>query len=171
MQDILIERAKLIDSAEQATLDRIPNTRRRTRERAIKVLTEVLDPTSEKDNVIFQTLPLEFLERGDVIWAIWYIETVGKLGKSIPLEVIQQVVEQAIDDRAECEELGDEEALHVLDTSIFSLFRMAQSHPDFLGNAELSLIIWCYEEFKWDLYKAIPNYDKAIEQGNIDWYF
>ncbi len=49
MQEILIERAKLIDTAKQNIFDGITSLRRLTRERAIQSLTELLDPQSEKD--------------------------------------------------------------------------------------------------------------------------
>ncbi len=170
MPDIPTQCADLLDSAEQVILDRIASTRRNTRERAIGTLTKSLDPQSETDKVIFQTLPLELMQRGDIIWAIWYIETIAKLGNGIALEVLRQVVEKAIDERMECDELGDVESSHVVDSSILSLFRSLQSYIDTWESSELHLLMGYYQESKWNLYKAIPYYDRAIEEGSIDGY-
>lgn len=104
------------------------------------------------------------------MWAIWYIETIWKLGNSISFEVLTQVVEKAISERIECEELNDDESLYAIDSSIFSLFRMAKNHSELWSYPNLNFLIWYYEESRWNSHEAITYYDRVIESGNVDGY-
>jgi hypothetical protein len=171
MQEILIERVtQLIDTAKEKIIDNIASTRRSTREKAINCLTALLDPTSEEDKIIFQTIPLELIERGEIIWAIRYIETIWKRGDTISMEVFEKVIEEYFIERFECEEAGDDESLKELDSSMRSMFHMAQRHQDLKDTSRLFLRMWRYEEIKGNPYKAISHYDSVIAKQEIDWY-
>lgn len=171
MQSILTEQASILETVKKEVLDNIGSTSRWTREKAIYILTSSLDPKSEKDNAIFQTIPLELLERGDHLWAIWYIETIGRLWNSISLEVVEKVIEWIISERKMCIEVGNQEALHALDMSLVSFIRMAKNHTSLKDSSRFHLLIWWFEEVRWNHQWAISHYTEAIERQEIQWYF
>ena len=76
MQEILKGCASILDATDTIIFDRIASTRRERRERAIDALTKDLDTSSIIDNTIIQSLPLQIAQRGDIISAIWYLETI-----------------------------------------------------------------------------------------------
>lgn len=71
--------AEILDTANPKVIDRIASTHRSTRERALFLLIGQLDPNSSSDLTVIQTLPIELLSRGDLLGALWYIETLGKM--------------------------------------------------------------------------------------------
>lgn len=169
-QDILAERAQLIDTVDPWVLDRIASTSRLTRERAIYALSSSLNPASEKDQIIFQTIPLELLERNDLFWAIWYIETIGKMGNAVSSEVLEKVCIQTLDARSRCMENWDEESIETLDLSMRALFRMIKKHPDLSQNQEILMFEWKFEEERGNLYGAISIYENGTQTWNSDAY-
>lgn len=171
MQTIIMSIDSILDTAKQEVLDNIASTSRKTRERAIYLLTSSLDTKSETDNAIFQTIPLELLERGYYLWAIWYIETIGKLWNSISQEVIEKVIEWIISKRRECIEIGDENTLRAIDKGLLYLIRMAKSHTSLNDSSKFYFLIWWFEEVRWNHEEAILNYKKVIERNDIQWYF
>lgn len=170
MQEIYPLMREILENAAPDIIDKIADIERTTRESAIGVLTAPLSFQSEQDNVIFQTLPLAFLERDDVIGALWYIETIGTLWQSISYEIFEQVCSQAFTERAFCVEAGDEVWQQNLDTSLWALFQMVQSHPELSQDSRFSLLIWELEEERWNPYEAISLYDEAIVSGMVDGY-
>lgn len=76
MQNSSERTIELIKSAEPNVLEQIASAKRSTREKAIKALTLSLDEQSETDIAVFRNIPLELMKRGDVLKAIWYMETV-----------------------------------------------------------------------------------------------
>jgi hypothetical protein len=80
-------------------LDAIGDVERSVRREAVSILETTLNPQSDEDKSILQTIPLELLERSDLIGAIWYLETTGESGNTISLEVLERVVQQAVRER------------------------------------------------------------------------
>lgn len=171
IQDILRLRADLFDSANEKILDQVAHIKRRVREKAISKLTSSLDRNPSLGGIVFQTLPIEFLERWDVIWAIWYVETIWKQWNPISLRVVEQVLSSAVKEREKAKIRWDHDIIHVIDRSIDSLFRMAKNHPQLNQESELFIFAWNYEEIKGNAYKAISLYDTAIGNANMDAYF
>lgn len=170
MQNSLERISELLNSAEPDVLERIASTKRVTRERAIRALTLSLDEESEMDIAIFQTIPLEFIKRGDIPEAVWYIETVWKTGGIISWEVITAVYTQAIQERDTYLLEKDEEAVKAISSSLDALFRMAKTHPVYKNMPELYLLMGNHEEVKEKPLNALPFYDRAMEFWLIEWY-
>jgi hypothetical protein len=63
MSDIIRRSVELLDIANERDLRSIASTQRSTREKAINSIIKPLDPLSKDDMAVFQTLPLEFLNR------------------------------------------------------------------------------------------------------------
>lgn len=151
----------LIDKVWPEIFDKIASTRRDTRERAIGTLTGSLNPLSEIDKTIYQAIPLEIAKRGDIVAAIWYIETIGNLWQPISIEVFWSIFQDAIFERNTCMENDEALAIQVIDKSIDSLFRMALKHPELREDGRLYMMFWKYQEIQWDNFKAIEYYNSA----------
>ena len=75
MQEVLQKMSELMNSVPEKTLYHIANTRRSIRERALKIITQGLDLETEEGKSIMQAIPFEFINRDDIMGALWYIET------------------------------------------------------------------------------------------------
>ncbi|MFA6091289.1 MAG: hypothetical protein WC774_05970, partial [Candidatus Gracilibacteria bacterium] len=170
MQNILEKRAELINQVGPQVLDAIGDVERSVRREAVSILETTLNPQSDEDKSILQTIPLELLERSDLIGAIWYLETTGESGNTISLEVLERVVQQAVREREQYLSSGDEKAAAYVVSSIENLFTMAQNHIQIQNNPELFLIIGNYKEMLGEQEEAIACYGKIIEKGNAKGY-
>ncbi|MBP9779721.1 tetratricopeptide repeat protein [Candidatus Gracilibacteria bacterium] len=170
MSDVFRKGSELLEKANERDLRSIASTQRSTREKAINSIIKPLDPLSKDDMAVFQTLPIEFLKRGDIIGAVWFIETVGKLGNSIDWSVVIEVIHKVIAERETCINQGDEESEKVMMKVLNSLFRMAIKHPHYKENEELYILMGNIEEIIENPYGAIKQYDVAIGLGSIEGY-
>lgn len=158
--------AEILDTANPKVIDRIASTHRSTRERALFLLIGQLDPNSSSDLTVIQTLPIELLSRGDLLGALWYIETLGKMWNQISLEVLRQVIKSYIEERKYLIEWPQHEELEVLDATMRSLFRMLHGHPEYKSHPEIIFLEGQVHESKWDYQDAIKKYDVLIAAGN-----
>ncbi len=170
MQEIYPLMREILEKTAPDIIEKITDIERTTRKWAIDALTASLSPHNEQDKVIFQTLPLAFLERDDLIWALWYIETIGASWNTISYEIFERVCHQAFNERAFCIEAGDEVWIQNIDTSLSAMFQMVKSHPGLSQDSRFILLTWAFEEERWNPYKAISFYDEAILTGAVDGY-
>lgn len=67
MKGIFEKSSELLNRATPEILSQIASTQRSFREKAIHALIGPLDEKSETDSTIIGTIPLELIERGDVV--------------------------------------------------------------------------------------------------------
>lgn len=174
MHAIIKQRAILVEKLDKELLSGIGSTKRKIREAAINTLIAPLDQDSEIDKWIFQTLPLEFLERDEIMEAIWYIETVWNLWHTISLEVVETVINTILRKKSECILMQDDESLKILSKGINSLFRMMKNHPSYQKDERFFILMGKKEEEDKKLESAILWYNKAMEwwsiENKIEWY-
>jgi TPR repeat protein len=170
MQEIFERSDAILNSVTEDVLDDVASTRRFIRERAIHTLTSTLDPEAKEDQEVYQALPLWIMNKGDIIWAIWYVETIWKLWNKIDWENVAQIIRTAIDEKIACDNFWDEEASRVIIQSLKSLFKMAVNHEWYSKIDELYILMWDIEEIYWNTWKAIEHYSKAVELGSVWWY-
>ena len=163
-------RERLLDSAWPDILDRIADIQEHVRVEAAHALISGLNRKSEDDMHVFLTLPLGILDRGDVIAAIWYIETVGKLGNTVHIDTLEEVFRSAIDQRNEYKKYETQEWIDSIDIGLQALFSMGMQHRELMRDPRLFLMIWQFEEIRWNTEEAIQYYDVAAGLNHADGY-
>lgn len=170
MKGIFEKSSELLNRATPEILSQIASTQRSFREKAIHALIGPLDEKSETDSTIIGTIPLELIERGDVVWAIWYIETLWRLWNALPWEIVARVYRWAVLSGDTLVLHWEQELANTVSSSLDALFQMARIHPIYKDNTELYLLMGEHEERKGKPLKAILYYQTVIEHGDIEWY-
>lgn len=160
----------ILSSANQETIDRVAHLNRNVRERAIYTLIIWLDVESEGDKKKVMNIPLEFLERDDVLGAIWYIITMGTNGNYIPLDIFEKVYDRAIGERKTYTNMENQENVAIIDKSLEALFRMAKKHPDIRQSSRFFFLWGDHEEVHGRYQKADSAYRKGMESWEKDAY-
>lgn len=118
---------EIIGNAEPQLLNDLSNKKRNVRERAIRALLGTFRNEEEVEDIL-QTLPLALVQDGQILRSIWYVETLGKSGKTIVWQVLQRVCERAFVEMERCMENGNESVFSQLVQGMEAFFKMSKEH-------------------------------------------
>lgn len=165
----------ILESIPLKTINQVHHVQRDIRERAVCAITKSLNSNSQEDIRSFYAVAFEFLERDDVLWALWYLETVGKIGNLIPIEIIETVLKWAFSTRegivqSNLPDKKKNKKLHSLDSGIRAIFEMIQEHPELENEKKLIFLLGAYEEDCGNLEVAKTHYLQVANLGDVDGY-
>ena len=170
MQEIFNQAKTILNTLSPKELGSLCSSNIWKRQAIINKILTLLDKEEQNSGNILQAIPIEMLNRWDIVHALLFIDTSIREGNIFWWEVIENVVAVLFSSREGYivdENIG---VTRNITRIIYSLFQTLLSVDIYKNNPKLYLLIWANAEHLWQYDDAIIQYNIAKEIGSVESY-